>query len=47
MILLQNPRGLLSGSKTMKQNILPNLLIEIVEFLKQQNLPLSQKSRDG
>ena len=47
MILPQNPRGLLSGSKTMKQNILPNLLIEIVEFLKQQNLPLSQQNRYG
>ncbi|WP_407379531.1 restriction endonuclease [Helicobacter sp.] len=31
----------------MKQNVLPNLLIEIVEFLKQQNLHLSQQSRDG
>lgn len=47
MILLQNPRERLSGSKTMKQNVLPNLLIEIVEFLKQQNLHLSQQSRDG
>ncbi|MBR2494872.1 hypothetical protein [Helicobacter sp.] len=32
---------------TAKQNVLPNLLIEIVEFLKQQNLHLSQQSRDG
>lgn len=30
-----------------KQNRLPNLLIEIVKFLKQQNLHLSQQSRDG
>ena len=33
----QNPRGLLSGSRTMKQNLLP----------QQQNLHLSQQSRDG
>ncbi len=30
-----------------KQNILPKLLVEIVEFLKTQNLHLSQQSRDG
>lgn len=30
-----------------KQNILPKLLVEIVEFLKTQSLHLSQQSRDG
>ena len=30
-----------------KQNILPKLSVEIVEFLKTQNLHLSQQSRDG
>ncbi|HEC1562348.1 TPA: restriction endonuclease [Campylobacter upsaliensis] len=32
---------------TAKQNVLPNLLVKIVEFLKRQNPHLSQQSRDG
>lgn len=51
MILQVNPPVQSSGSRRMMMNknkpILPNLLNDIVSFLKNQNLQLSKQSRDG